>query len=105
MGFLKRNALLVFLALLCSSCYATVPLGYSDPYHGYYDPYYYTYPRSYYSSPRLDFFFYSYPGRKDFGHYRKGFGHYGRKGFGHYGRKGFGHRGFYGRGYGKGFHR
>gem|GEM_PF-2989715 len=120
MRVLKRNALLAFLALLCTSCYAAVrseyPVsGYSSPY--YYDPYprsyyyYDPYPRSYYRSPGFSFFYYGgHKGPRDFDHYdRKRYGYSGGKRFGHYGKKGSdhfrGYRGSQGRGYGRGFHR
>jgi hypothetical protein len=52
MSFLKKSALLLLVALLCTSCYYGVPADYySAPYS------YYPYPAPYYTSPGVGFYF------------------------------------------------
>lgn len=86
MSFLKRNALLVFVALLCTSCYVGIPAGYSgpsyqyspEPYYQYSAPYpYYPYSEPYYTSPQLGFYF-GFPIDKGRGHHRGHGGHWRR---------------------------
>jgi hypothetical protein len=64
MKFLKRIAFLLFVGLLCASCYVGPPgyaapqYSYPGPYYPYSDPYpYYAYPAPYYAGPSPGFYF------------------------------------------------